>query len=204
LHNKSSSNINVLYQEHLFLTHSSAGWLKWFCLRFGVGLLHLTLTQGPRLQSFRVSRYPVYVLHMVGCMSRKKPEKAYQDIQNLLSNVALVIYIHVPLAKANHMAPFKICRRGNYTLLIVNSWQRKRAPKALWACNNIFQSVSLVTDICYIQIYFTLPQDTLNVLSSLVSGLKISNNMIYIRYKIASLNLESDVIKLQILFLPRT
>ena len=42
-------------------------------------------------------------------MSRKKPEKAYQDIQNLLSNVALVIYIHVPLAKANHMAPFKIC-----------------------------------------------------------------------------------------------
>ena len=141
---------------------------------------------------------------MVGCMSRKKPGKAYQDIHNLLSNAALVIHIHVPLAKANHMAPFKIFRKGNYTLLILNSWQRKRDQKELWACNNISQSVSLVTDICYIQIYFTLPQDTLNVLSSLVSGLKISNNMIYIGYKRASLNLESDVIKSQILFLPQT
>lgn len=87
----------------------------------GDGILHLTLTQGPGLQGFRVSSYPAYVLLMMDNMGTKKPEKACRDIQNLRSNVAYVSHTHIPSVKANHMAPFKISRNGKYTLLTVNS-----------------------------------------------------------------------------------
>lgn len=59
-------------------------------------------------------------------MGTKGPAKAGEDIQNFWTNVAYVIHTHVPLVKAGHMARPKISRRGNYTLRIVQSWQRKR------------------------------------------------------------------------------